>query len=149
MSVRDSILSVAEVRRSVAVDLGDFDEVYRGAIFEVWVTPPAAHRKALEENQAWLERETGRAQRDRDGIADAERRAAFDLEAGQRLQAEWSERLLRWLAATWLNVELDEARQIREHLVETNPMGWDWLFQRTMATIGEYRRRVVGNSSGG
>lgn len=149
MGVLERVLQVEALQRVERVDLGEFDEAYRGAVFEVWVTPTRAHVEAWGEIREWLERSTEEARVERERYTDPGRRAEFDQEQATLLEMEYEERVLRWLAGTWLNVELEEARKIREHLLSSNPRAWEWLVHRTHTTIGEFKRRLVGNSRGG
>lgn len=164
------ITSVGAVEETVPVDLGEFHKSYAGAVFEVWVTPSQAHIDHWGEIRDWLEGAGKRAQgaleeldrqheermgelREADEVAavlDEEKnyqveRKAFNEGEAERLDEEWQERTIRWYADTWLNLSLDEARQIRDHLREHNPRAWDWLTDRTQKAIGEYRRRTLGN----
>ena len=139
------IADVGVLEKTEAVDLGDFDEAFRGAVFEVWLTPTRAHIEAFGEVRDWLKRESERARRDRDGIRDEEKRRAFDTESAGRLQAGYDARLDAWLAETWRNVKLEEVRQIHAHLSRVAPPAWDWLANETHTTIGRFRRRAAGN----
>ena len=170
MGVFEKLEGVGVAQKFEVVDLGRFDKRYKGAAFNVWVTPTREHIEAWGDTVKWLQqvsqeareslkrldagqRDQVEALRERDdamGVAALEQnyqaeRKSFDEGTGERLQAEYDERVLRWLAATWLNVELEEARQIREHLKETNPLAWDWLVHQTHTTIGNYRKRVLKN----
>jgi len=168
------IMSVSEVRETAAVDLGDYHESYRGAIFEVWVTPTKAHQKRFGEIQEWLAQagtdvRVALERMDRQNkelisrlreegktsdvlILEAEyqkERAIFDERAAARMQEEFGERLLVWIADTCLNWGRDEMRQARDHLLETNPAAWEWLWNRITQTIGDYKRRQLKNSAAG
>jgi len=168
------ITAISEVRETVAVDLGDYHESYRGAIFEVWVTPTKAHQKRFGEIQEWLaqagkDAQTALARMDRQNkdliarlreegkandvlILEAEyqrERAVFDERAAARMQEEFDERLLLWIADTCLNWSADELRQARDHLLESNPAAWEWLWNRITQTIGDYKRRQLKNSAAG
>ena len=116
-----------DVRTTRTVDLGDFAEGYRGATFEVNVTPSRGHL------QEWTD------------ITETIRQAAdgktLDLVA---VMAEHNERVARWLAATW-SMPVEEVTQIREVLLERNPLAWEWLYKRTFDVIGEYRSEVLKN----
>lgn len=174
MAGLDKITSVSAVREAVTIDLGDFHADYRGATFDVWVTPTRAHQDAFREIQAYLTeagkeaRETLKrmdqqhrakitelraAGRSADVVEIEEQyqieRALVDNRLAEQMEAEYNERLIRWLADTWLNWDVDDARQARDHLLATNPAAWDWLWNTTTNTIGEYRRRVLKNSGAG
>lgn len=114
------------------LDLGDFDEVYRGATFDVWVAPSRAHL------QEWTS--LTRA------IQDAKRRSVqmTENERSEALEA-WRTRQLAWFAATWRNITLEDVKEIKEALPE---VAWDWLTMRTSQMIGAFRREKLGNSSG-
>jgi len=158
------------VRKTVTVDLGDYDEVYRGATFEVWVTPTRAHVQTWGEIAQWLDQVSKRARVELEKKDTAYRkeirrlegesktaeiqalekgykaeRAEFDTQTAERLQAEYDRKQLGWLARTWLNVPEEEAREIRDHLVEVDPRGWEWLVHQTHEAIGEYRRSLTKN----
>jgi hypothetical protein len=148
MSIFSKISAAGIVRRSEAVDLGDFDEAYRGATFDVWVTPTRAHLQTWAEISRWLEATTTKARQARDALP-ADEREAFDAGTAEKLQEAYDERLVAWLAETWVNVDREEARQIFDRLQETNPRAWEWLVHRTHSVIGEFKRRIVGNSRGG
>lgn len=113
------------------LDMGEFDEGYRGATFEVWVSPNRAHLDAWQDITAFI---VGVNQR-LDEMEVEEKEAAF---------AEWRERVVGWYAQTW-GIEADVARQIRDALEESNPLGWKWLTRRTSAMIGEYRQEKLKN----
>ena len=146
-SVLQSIQSAGVVQTHVTLDLGDCDEAYRGATFHVWVTPTRAHWAQLVDWQVWTQEEPKRLQKRCAEIALTNELTAkeFDLEQGKRLQRESNERLDAWLAETWLNIEPDETTQIREHLQETYPAAWDWLFSHTLRAIREYRENLSKN----
>lgn len=168
--VLGKITSVSMVQEIRTVDLGDFHESYRGAIFEVWVTPTKAHQAAFTGIQEWLAQANERVQtmlrqmneqhqqavkrlRQERKIADIvvveanyqAERSSFDEQCAAKMRAEFDERLLQWLAATCLNWDEDELRQARDHLQEINPAAWEWLWNRITATIGEYKRDVLKN----
>lgn len=125
------IVGIAEVRETVTVDLGDFHESYRGAVFEVWVTPTRAHLGEWGDVTRF--------------ILDVERRkATLTEEEIEAAWEEWRERALRWYVVTW-GMDVEEARQIRDVLQEMNPLAWDWLTMRTSQVIGEYRRGKLKN----
>ena len=143
------IAKAGVVKTTVTLDLGDCDEAYRGATFRVWVTPTRAHWAEFAEYNVWLTEEPARRQRERDQIADPGERAAFDEASAAQFDREMYERLDAWLAETWTNIDLDEVTQIREHLQESNPGAWDWLYMSTLRTIREYRERLSKNSRAG
>lgn len=170
----EKITSIAEVRETVKVDLGDFHESYRGATFAVWVTPTPAHMDKFKEIQRWLSeanedarkalhrmdaqhREQLARLRDAGRAADVvtleteyqTERALFDQRCAQKMEEEYDERLLQWIADTCLNWELEELRQARDHLQKTNPLAWEWLWNRITSTIGEYKRAQLKNSGAG
>jgi len=138
------ITSTGPVKTTVTLDLGDCDEAYRGAIFDVWVTPTRAHWAAFAEYVVWLEEEPKRQQAKKAGMAPAEA-AEFDRVMGEQLDREMWSRLDAWLADTWLNVELEEVTQIREHLQADFPAAWDWLYNHTLRTMREYRDNLSKN----
>jgi hypothetical protein len=124
--------SVAIVR---TLDLGDFDEAYRGATFNVWVAPSRAHLQEWASLTAEIQAAQKKAEAGE--MNDEEKREALE---------KWQARHLEWFAETWRNVPLAEAQQIQEALPK---MAWEWLTQRTSEMIGEYRREKLGNSRGG
>lgn len=170
----ERITSITEVLETVTVDLGDFNEAYRGATFDVWVTPTPAHQERFRDIKKWLSdaskdanealrrmdkqhraqlaslRDEGRAS----DVVTIEKeyqaeRALFDQRCAEKLEAEYNERLLQWIADTCLNWELEELRQARDHLQATNPLAWEWLWNRITSTIGEYKRRQLGSQGAG
>jgi len=140
-----TIQSVKVLEKTKTVDLGEFDEVFRGAVFEVWLTPTRDHVEAWKEIRDWLTAESERARLDRDAIRDKDQRKAFDQDAAARLQRGYDRRLDAWLAVTWRNVGEDEVTAIHEHLAAVAPAAWDWLVSQTHTAIGEFRRRASGN----
>lgn len=164
------ITSIAEVREMVTVDLGRFNKSYRGATFDVWVTPTAAHTDKWAEVQTWLQerskagkevltkldeqhaeriarlQEEGRAA---DAIAiEAEyqtERTLLNERLTAEMEEEFNERLLHYVADTCLNWEVEDLRQARDHLLATNPLAWDWLTKQVFETIGEYKRKQLKN----
>jgi hypothetical protein len=121
-----------EVRTIRVIDLGDFNEVYAGARFEVNVTPTRGHVRE------WSE------------ITDALQAAAKDAAAAKTeldvaaVMEEHQHRVAQWLAETW-GMDRLEVEQIRAALLEKNPLAWEWLHKRTFEVIGEYRREVLKN----
>jgi hypothetical protein len=131
--VLDRIRSAAS-RVTRTVDLGDLDEAYSGATFEVCVTPSRAHLRSWGETTEFIVDVTKKS---RDGdLTDEQKEASFE---------EYEERQLTWLAITWENITLEEAREIRDHLQEDNPLAWDWLLMKTSATIGDFRTETLKN----
>ena len=114
------------------VDLGDFEESYRGATFEVNVTPSRAHLRDWGKITEFIQELTTRS----DKLSDDEKTAAL---------AEYEEKKIVWLARTWTNINLEEAREIRDHLEEANPLAWDWLLTFTSLTIGNFRKESLKN----
>lgn len=131
-SVAGKIKAVSGFIITRPLDMGDFDEVYRGASFDVWVAPTRAH---LQEWAA-LTREIQAAKRRSKKMTEDERSEALEA---------WRTRQLAWYAATWRNVTLEDVREIKEALPE---VAWDWLTLRTSEMIGAYRREKLGNSKG-
>lgn len=121
-------------RISRTLDLGEFDEAYRGATFEVWVAPTRAHL------QEWAALTTFINEQRR--IADSEGMTGDEMASAL---AEYEERQLAWYAETWLNISLEEARQIRQALQEQNNLAWDWLLMQTSRMIGQFRAEKLGN----
>lgn len=133
MNVLERIKS-ASSRVTRTIDLGDFDEAYRDATFEVCVTPSRAHLRSWGEITEYIVEVT---QQTHEGtLSDEDKEAAL---------VEYAERQLAWLAATWVNLTTDESREIRDHLQEENPLAWDWLLMRTSATIGNFRIETLKN----
>lgn len=175
MSGLDVIRGVNDVRQSVTVDLGDYNPAYAGATFEVWVTPTRAHNQRFQAIMDYLEQANKEAREalakldkahqeemfrlseqgtDARELAQIERqyqarRAELDARAAEQMQDEFEERLLQWMADTWLNWTLEDAREARDHLLEHNPDAWKWLWNRTTQVIGEYKRGTLKNSAGG
>jgi hypothetical protein len=112
------------------VDLGDYEDSWRGAVFDVWVAPPRSHLEAFREYNDWLQEHAG-------------------PEGGIEPDAipEMYELLDAWLAETWTNIPPDEVAPIREHLQEVDGDAWNWLYTTTLDTILEYKRARVKNSS--
>jgi len=52
---------------------------------------------------------------------------------------------LAWFSELWLNVDLDEARQICDHLEANDPVALDWLFEQSTKIVGNYRKEKLGN----
>ena len=63
----------------------------------------------------------------------------------ERFNQEWQDKQLAWYADTWLNIGQDEARQIRDALLEKNPPAWEWLTDQTVQAIREYKDRKTKN----
>ena len=139
-----AILAQPLVKTTRRVDLGDCDDAYRGATFDVWVTPTRAHWTAFADYVAWLNTEPQRRAKERDNLPEAER-AEFDRVMGEQLDREMYERLDAWLAETWVNLDVGEVTQIREHLQTTYPAAWDWLYNATLRTMREYREGLTKN----
>jgi hypothetical protein len=133
------------VETTVTLDLGDCDEAYRGATFDVWVTPTRAHWETFAEYAVWLDEEPKRQQQERDKIKDEAERAEFDRIKSEQLEREMFRRLDAWLADTWRNIPLEEVTQIREHLQDSFPAAWDWLYAQTLRTMREYRENLSKN----
>lgn len=130
----DLITGVEAAYTTVTIDLhARFPESYKeGAVFEVWVTPTRGH---LSEFQAYL-----------DWVSENITRAGdLSEEESQRLDAEMYKRFDAWLNETWRNWELDDVSAIRAHLQETNPSAWDWLYNRTLQVMTDYREDLVKN----
>ena len=54
MDVSQIIKQAGIVKTHRTIDLGDCDEAYRGATFDVWVTPTRGHLKQFTEYRVWL-----------------------------------------------------------------------------------------------
>ncbi len=119
----DLITGVSASYATATIDLGEYDETYDGATFDVWITPTRAHLDAYQAYyRRWMDPGTERDD-------DAEQYAELDP----------------WLAETWRNLSLEEVTGIREHLLETNPRAWWWLYNRTLEVAAEYRDTLVKN----
>lgn len=123
------------VYRTEPLDLGDFDEAYRGVTFDVWVTPTKAVADRVADLQRWIDEQAGALER---GDVD------FD-----DFTAALNERWYHILAELWRDCEIDEVRAIHAALQENNPLAWDWLIRRTHEMVREYRERVLKNSATG
>jgi len=123
-----------EARISRTLDLGEFDEAYRGATFEVWVAPTRAHLQEWAALTTFINDQREIA----NGGGMSEEQMAASL-------AEYEERQLAWYAETWLNISLEEARQIKAALLSQNNLVWDWLLIRTSQMIGQFRAEKLGN----
>jgi hypothetical protein len=139
------IREAGPIKRTVTLDLGDCDETYRGAVFDVWVAPTRAHLAQFAEYKVWLDTEPGRRQKQRDAIEDKAEREEFDRVMGEQLDNEMYRRLDAWLADTWLNIDLDAVTQIRDHLQETYPAAWNWLYSHTLRAMRDYRENLTKN----
>lgn len=161
------ITGVSTVRQTENLDLHDFNEDYdKGSVFEVWVSLTRAHvqswsdlfedirvqEKALTAKKAELQQEhlalIEDLKQDIDGMADANEKhvemcAELDRQATEELTQGYEEKTLKWYSETWLNFNLDEARQIKDHLKEHNPAAWDWVTQQTHNLIGAFRQRAL------
>lgn len=126
--IRDAKASITRV-----LDLGDFDEMYQGAVFEVEVAPTRAH---LQEWAGLTDYIQGIAAT-KDEMTEDEKDDAMET---------WQSRRVEWYAKTWRNISLEEAQEIYEALPQ---VAWDWLTRRTSQMIGEFRREKLGNSNGG
>lgn len=144
MSTFDRISNIKRCEETVTVDLGDYAQAYRGATFDVWVTPTQAHLDRLTGIDAWLQEQTDAAKKVRDALP-ANERAAKEKDLLGKINRQWEDMWLDWYADTWLNVEREEAYQIRDHLKECDPAAWSWLTDRTTKTIGEFRQRKLKN----
>jgi hypothetical protein len=144
MGLLDQIRSVGEVRVTRTLDLGDLDEAWRGAAFEVWVMPTRGVLREFDECNARLQRENatlGMRIRQAEGT-DELAEAMAELDA---LREWWEGFRVRWYARIW-GMEEGEAEQIWEALPET---AWDWVCGRSSSMIGAYRGEVLKNSRDG
>lgn len=132
MSVLDKVQLVALETRPL--DLGDYAEDYAGAIFDVWVTPSRAHLRAFGELGEWIS-EMQQLVKDR----------KLPDDDAPDFWGEYQERLVRWYAEMWRNIDVDEARQIRDALQENCPGAWDWLTRRTSEMVAEFRQERLKN----
>lgn len=123
------------------LNLGEFDPVYEGAIFDVWVSPTRGHLKEWSDISAAI----SQANREKDKIEGSAEKQAFMKAALE----SYEENQLTWYAETWRNISLEEAREIREVLAESNPLAWDWLLARTSKMIGDYRQEKLKKQGGG
>ena len=148
MDVSQIIKQAGIVKTHRTIDLGDCDEAYRGATFDVWVTPTRGHLKQFTEYRDWLQAIPGAIagiKLQADEIEDDTEREAFTTAQTERLDREMYRQLDAWLSETWLNLDLDSTTQIREHLQETNPSAWEWLYNETLRTMNEYREGLTKN----
>ncbi len=124
----DLITGIEASYATITVDLGEYDATYKGATFDVWITPTRAH---LDVYQAYYKRwvDPGTEQDDDTDADDAEQYAELDP----------------WLAETWRNLSLEDTTAIREHLQETNPRAWWWLYNKTLEVAAEYRETLIKN----
>ncbi len=127
----DTLQLIQDTEVTHTLDLGDYDEAYRGATFDVWITPPRSHWRAWNAYITWLQ----------ENIIDQ------GIEEGQieTLNAEMYRQLDAWMAETWRNLSLDETTQIRERLENVNPGAWQWLYNETLRVMREYRERRSKN----
>lgn len=141
------ITSVGAVKTTVTLDLGDCDKAYRGATFDVWVTPTRAHWAAWVEWYAYDTQEPQRISERRKEIAATNETTAAEYAAEQsRTFNETTYRMLdAWLAETWVNIPADEVTTIRETLQEQNPAAWQWLLEHTLRAITQYRENLSKN----
>jgi len=131
MDALSIIINIEASYATVTIDLGDYDETYKGALFEVWVTPTRAHVRAYQAYYAkW--------------VAPVVEAASVPPEIADK-EDERNGELDMWLAETWRNIPLEQTTQIREHLEATNPRAWDWLYNKTLETAAEYRETLVKN----
>ena len=129
MNILDVINKGNEAKITRLLDLGDFDEAYRGATFDVWVMPTRAHVMAWGDVVEAYKRLEGKL----NGLKEAEKEAAAD-----RIMAMEND----WYAEMWINVPVDEVAQIREALPD---LAWRWLTQQTTEMPGEFRREKLKN----
>jgi hypothetical protein len=125
------ITSIEASHATVTIDLGDYDETYKGAVFDVWVTPTRAHVQAYQAYYTkWVAPvvEAGKVPPE---VADRDDERTAELDP--------------WLAETWRNIPLEQVTAIREHLQATNPRAWDWLYNKTLETAAQYRETLVKN----
>lgn len=127
---------ITETKVTRRVDLGDYEESWRGAVFDVWVTPTRAHMAEFAENTDWIR----------------EHQAEIVDDGDEATIAEMNERIGGWLARTWLNFPTTEEHSaegevtlIREHLQDCDFEAWNWLYGRTLEVIREYREGRVKN----
>jgi len=118
-----------EVRTTRTVDLGDFAEGYRGATFEVNVTPSRGHLQEWGEITEFIIRVAAKK---------------LGEEEAQGVMAKYDRRVASWLAATWA-MDVGQVEQIRDALKERNPLAWEWLQRRTTDAISGYRSEVLKN----
>jgi len=144
-SVFGKLQSIGTIKTTRTIDLGDCDEAFRGAVFDVWVTPTRAHWQEFWDYVRWLNEEPERAKERRDQIEDETERAEFDREHSAQMEREMWQRLDHWLAETWTNIPAGEVTQIREHLQESFPDAWTWLYNRTLSVIREHRESLTKN----
>jgi hypothetical protein len=120
------------------IDLGDCDEVFRGAVFDVWVTPTRAHIEQRRELNQWLLRADERVaaiQRELEDIEDEDEKERIEQARIDEVEQETGRRVDAYLAKTWLNLDLDAVTKIREHLQKEFPYAFTWLIRRTAQAI--------------
>jgi len=130
----DLIKGMGDQKISRTLDLGDHDEMYRGAIFEVWVAPTGEH---LQEWQELTNRIAVELPKLAKTMTEEEQKEAL---------AEWQSRQAAWYGKTWLNIPPEEVPQIRDALPG---VVWDWLLLQTSRMIRNYRQEKLKNSNGG
>ncbi len=130
----DLITGVGAAYTTVTVDLhAQFPESYKeGAVFDVWVTPTRGHLDEFQVYREWVAENITQAE----GVGEEE---------AERLDAEMYARFDAWLNETWRNWELDDVSAIREHLQQSNPAAWDWLYNETLRVMSEYRENLIKN----
>ena len=64
MSILQQIAKQGIIKTTRQLDLGDCDEAFRGAVFDVWVTPTRAHWAEFAAYVVWLNEEPKRAARE-------------------------------------------------------------------------------------
>ncbi len=149
MSILDQIAAVGVVLTTRRIDLGDCDEAYTGAVFDVWVTPTRAHWAEWVGYQTWLAEVTEDGQAQRDAEPDKGRREALDAELIAQLEREAFPRLDAWLGETWTNIPAEDVPAIRTQLQEVHPAAWAWLLDHTVGAIYKHREELTKNSRGG
>lgn len=139
MSQLGKIREIGYQKITRKMDLGEFNPIYKGIAFDVWVNIQRADR----EEYAKLQEQTREASRAfqqyikaASRVDDAEKKN-IDAEI-EKLNAEMraiNDRVYAWYAKVW-GEEAEKVREFAKEMVESE-MGsvWKWMTERTWALI--------------
>lgn len=149
MATKQNKLSIIEaagcLQDSVTLDMAELHPQYEGVTVEVWVTLTRSHKEWWIANNKWREAQIAEGRESRDQMPEGPERDAYDVARAEEIRQGYNERMVKWLAVTWLDWEEEHVRELYRLLDEKNPMAWEWLIQQTAFAIGAYRDARIKN----
>lgn len=119
--------------------LSDYAPEYGEAVIDIWVTPP---RKMLYEFYD-IRQSVGLLVTDSESLSDEQRGEQYNV---------LNERTFAWLSEIWSqgadvsrHFTVEQAKQLCEHLSDTDPKCWIWIVQETVGLIESYREGTRKN----